>query len=152
MGTTGKLQEYPYSFKTVSTDSGKSTTCNYRMFFRIYPPEDLLQTKNLYCQFYLEFASGSAVSDRYITSVGVVSNVPASITATPTRVRRITLNRAADANRYVEVAMDLSHMIDEDGTNWVEIIVPATAFNSGSNWGSIKLWKLDMLYTSKGVR
>lgn len=105
-----------------------------------------------------------------IESIGMVDEVPLLITSDANRQRRIELNQTADANRRVDISVDLTHLLKNDdvayeetgfdtgpdtGYTMVEILLPNTLDINNANYlnvGSVELWKIDALFTTIGIR
>ena len=170
MGSQNKLQPYPYSLKTVAPADRSSslTACGYRFFLYMLPPKDALTIERLFCHFVFTFDSGIPAASRVLKSIGIVDELrPFPATADANYQRRQTLNLQADANRKVDVSMDLTHLLKHDNVEYsesgfddnpietgytaVEILLPDTIDFSTTS-GVINLWKLDGLFTTTGIR
>lgn len=168
MGSQSKLQAYPYSLRTVAMSTFQM--CGYRFMYYMLPPKDALTIERLYCHFVFQFASGVAVADRYIQSIGIVDEIPLLITQDANYQRRQDLNIQADANRRIDVSLDLTHLLnknnvayeeggfdpaDDDGFTFVEVLLSPNLNSDNANYlnvGSVELWKLDGLFTTVGIR
>lgn len=148
MGSSSKIQEFPYGFKTAAISN--FIVCTHKYYFRLVPPQNLLEYKNMVAQIIFQFGVGTVVGDRKIVSVGVTSG-DFSYTTNPSRFKRITGNWAADVNRRVSITQDLTAMLHPTQDNYLEIIF-SDVFASAYDFGVWELLKLDMLYTSKGIR
>lgn len=167
MGGQNKLQPYPYSLKTIAAGSGQSICLN-RFFMYMIPPKEALTIERLFCHFVMTFDSGVAAADRKIVSVGIVDEVrPFPMTSDANYQRRQAVNLSADANRVVDLSIDLTHLLKHDNVRYeevafdssdidtgftaVEILLPE-ALSSTSNIGVLTLWKIDGLFTTDGIR
>lgn len=160
-----KLQPYPYSLKTVL--AANQAGCLNRFFLYMLPPKDALTIERLFCHFVFLFDSGVAAADRVVQSIGIVDQLPPfPITATSNYQKRQPLNFTADANRRVDISMDLTHLLkrtnvayEEDafddgpsnGYTAVEILLADSLINT-STVGTIEIWKIDGLFTTTGIR
>lgn len=166
MGAGNKLQPYPYTLKTVAAINQSS--CGYRFFMYMLPPKDALTIERLFCHFVMTFDSGIPAASRVLKSIGIVDELrPFPATADANYQRRQTLNLAADANRKVDVALDLTHLLKHDNVQYsesgfddnpietgytaVEIMLPDT-IDFVTSPGTIDLWKIDGLFTTIGIR
>ena len=165
MGNQNKQQPYPYSLKTVL--ASQQAACLNRFFLYMLPPKDALTIERLFCHFVFLFDAGVASGDRVVQSIGIVDQlVPFPITATSNYQRRQSVNMTADANRRVDLSIDLTHLLKHDnvayeedafddgpttGYTAVEILL-ADALQSTSVTGTIESWKLDALFTTTGIR
>lgn len=161
MGSQNKLQAYPYSLKTIAMTN--QAMCLNRSYTYIVPPKDALTIERLYCHLVFLFDSGVATADQVLLSLGIGDEYLPAITADANYQRRQSLNLAADANRRVDVSIDLTHLLKNDnvaytevgdiGTGYtlVELLLPDNLRNTAVT-GTIELWKIDALYTTIGIR
>ncbi len=165
MGGQNKLQAYPYSLKTVLASN--QIACLNRFFMYMLPPKEALTIERLYCHFVFQFDAGVAAADRVVQSIGIVDQlVPFPSTANSNYQRRQAVNLTADANRRVDLSIDLTHLLnhnnvayEEDafddgpttGYTAVEILL-ADTLQSTSTTGTIEIWKIDGLFTTTGIR
>lgn len=165
MGSQNKLQPYPYSLKTVL--AANQAACLNRFFLYMLPPKDALTIENLFCHFVFQFDSGVAAADRVVQSIGIVDQlVPFPITAASNYQRRQPVNMSADANRRVDLSIDLTHLLKHDNVSYEEDAFddgPTTGYTAveillsdnlreTSTVGTIEIWKLDGLFTTTGIR
>ncbi len=169
MGNQNHLQPYPYTLKTIGPgDKNNSLTiCGYRAFLYMLPPKEALTIERLFCHLVFTFDSGVATADRVIQSIGIVDQVPLLPTSDANYQRRQTLNVQADANRKIDISIDLTHLLKRTnvrysesgydssgpttGYTMVEVLFPNT-ISFASTAGVINLWKLDGLFTTEGIR
>lgn len=149
MGQTNRSQDYPHSFKTVS--ASQQALCNRKAYFRMWPPEQLLQHKNLHTTIVLRFDAAIAAQNRVVKRIAIGNEMPLLVEWNPSQYKYLDINVAADADRFVKLSMDLSPLVLPDHDNWV-IIELADALLNVSTVGTIFLWKIDELYTSTGIR
>lgn len=142
-------QEYPYSFKTVTGID--LTMCNRKLYFRLIPPDELLQHKGLHTTFICVFDPSVAAAARVIRSIGIGSERPPMVENTPAIYKKVTLNKVADVNRRVEINIDLTPLVLPNNDNFVVIELDDTLLNV-TNLGTVKLWKIDELFTTRGIR
>ena len=165
MGNQNKQQPYPYSLKTVL--ASQQAACLNRFFLYMLPPKDALTIERLFCHCVFLFDASVAAADRRIVSVGIVDElVPFPMSAISNYQRRQQVNQSADANRRVDLSIDLSHLLKNDNVSYqedafddgpttgytaVEILLPETLANT-STVGDMEIWKLDGLFTTTGIR
>lgn len=142
-------QEYPFSFKTVSGID--LFMCNRKLYFRLVPPDELLEHKGLHTTFICVFDASVPVGARVIRSIGIGNEVPIFVTDNPTIYKKVTLNKVADANRRVEINIDLTPLVLPTNDNYVVVELDNSLLNV-SNLGTIKVWKIDELFTTRGIR
>ena len=165
MGSQNKLQSYPYSLKTIL--AADQAGCLNRFFLYMLPPKDALTIERLFCHFVFLFDASVATADQVVQSIGIVDELtPFPITATSNYQRRQTLNKQADANRRVDISIDLTHLLNNDNVAYEESGAdtgPTTGFTAveillannlvtTNTVGTIELWKLDGLFTTTGIR
>lgn len=168
MGSQNKQQPYPYSLKTGAI--GTYSVCGRRIFMYLVPPKDALSIERLYSHFVFQFNASISASDRVVQSIGIVDEIPLSDILDANYQRRIDLNISADANRRVDIGIDLSHLLnrenvayeeggfdpaDDEGFTFVEIRLSDNLNISHPNYldtGTIELWKTDALFTTVGIR
>lgn len=162
MSQQSKQQVFPYSMRTIAAIN--QTMCSYRAFMYIVPPKSALTIENLYTHFVMLFDAAVAAADRKILSIGISDQVP-FITDNANFQRQIDINQSADANRRVDLAIDLSALLKRTnagykettdsslgtGYTYVEILLPLN-IGTNANTGTIELWKIDALYTTTGIR
>ncbi len=150
----GKKQVFPYSFRTVAAGSHPTYNfpmCNMRYFFQIIPPENALTIENIFTHIVLQFDASVAVANRIVQSIGITDEIPL-ILANANYQRRLTLNMQADANRRIDLALDLSALLKRDTPAcYIELLLSANLYNV-STIGVFELWKADGLYTTTGIR
>jgi hypothetical protein len=157
-----KNQFYKYSMRTVVN---QMVFCRGVVLMRVQQPDDALTMENLLTRFRMRFDSATAAGAfRTIKRVGVIDSVPGlaffgpapddpNFAPSPTYHRYLDLNIAADADRYVDFRLDLSSLIDKahPEENWVYVMIDDVDYTS-SLTGDIKLWKMDAIYTTSGIR
>ena len=134
------------------------------------PPKNALTIERLYTHFVFQFDSGVAAADRYIQSIGIVDEIPLLIGQDANYQRREELNIQADANRRIDISMDLTHLLKKDnvayeesgfdpatdeGFTLVEVLLSPNinqAHPSYLSVGVAELWKTDGLFTTIGIR
>ena len=165
MGSQNKQQPYPYSLKTILASN--QSACLNRFFLYMLPPKDALTIERMYCHFVFQFDSSVAAANRVVQSIGIVDELtPFPITAESNYQRRQTVNMTADANRRVDLSMDITHLLNHDnvayeenafddgpsnGYTAVEILL-SDNLRETSTVGTIEIWKIDGLFTTTGIR
>jgi hypothetical protein len=144
-----RKQDYPYSLKTV-TAVGQSL-CNNRTYFKLYPPQELLRHKSIHVTVIIVFDVSVPAPARVVRAIGIGNEWPFFATLNPSVYKRLALNKVADVNRRVEIQIDLTPLILPASDNWVVLELDDSLLNT-SNIGIMKLWKIDELYTTTGIR
>lgn len=167
MGSQNKLQPYKYTMKTVAAGSSAGI-CRNRFMMYMIPPKEALTIERLYCHFVMTFDASVAAADRRIESIGIIDELrPFPITAVSNYQRRQTVNLSADANRRVDLSIDLTHLLDHDNVAYEESVYDPASVDTGftaveimlpnnlvetSTVGALVLWKIDGLFTTTGIR
>lgn len=150
MSTTSKNDEYPKSLKVI-TIAGQSP-CNNRFFLRAYPPEDLLETKELYTRIVFRFEPSIDSSLQKISKVGVASNYPLIQTDPADVANYIDKEFVADSTGLIDISLDLTALIvNPTGDNFVEVQFPDD-FIFQQGYGRFLHWQVDLVHTTVGVR
>lgn len=164
MSKSTQKRVFPYNHKSISYNTGSPDfpiaygLCQQFLYLRVVPPDDFLEWKDLHSEISILFnaASGVPVADLKLVSIGVVQELPTLLlqpsAVAPVPGRRIPVNKSVPnfATRLTH-SIDLSSMIDPTGPNWVELAFPESFFQV-NGWGHMDFWKLDTLYTTKGIR
>lgn len=173
MGSRSKQQAYPYSLKTVAASEDTTSLmsgliCGNRFFMYMLPPKDALTIERLFCHFVFQFDASISAGDRVVRSIGIVDEIiPFSETAESNYQRRQELNISADANRRVDISMDLTHLLKNDDVGYEESGFDPNPVTTGytlveilldqdiptlTATGVVELWKIDGLFTTIGIR
>ena len=139
------------------------TICNDRHFLYIVPPEKALSIENLFVHLKLTFDAAIASGNRVLNYIGVSDEIPLLITGTANRQKKFTLNQAADANRVIDLKIDLTSLLKKDNVayrelfdddpgnaTYVEIKFP-DALRNVANIGTFNIWKIDAQFTTEGI-
>ena len=158
-----KKHFYPFTFRTAAISN--ATQCRDKALLYLVPPQDALTIENMFCHLKLTFDAGVAVGNRIVEYIGIANEVPLFIEDDPAYLRKIDLNQAADVNRKVDIKLDLTSLLNKNNANYREyfetpvtddytyvIIKLSGNLRDTSTVGTIDLWKLDGLFTSKGIR
>lgn len=151
MGGQTRHQEYRYQYKSISIKNGWS--CGNGATVSMNLPTDFLEAKNLYCHLRIRFHASEPSAKRKITYIGQPTWPP-----TGEQPKMIYVNKTADADRYIDLKIDLTQLIPE-----LDIQEP-TFFQQGyfnigiihpevlSQLATVELWKMDLVYTTTGIR
>lgn len=142
MGAGTKQQRFPYSFKTVAVKDTAATDLTsitgigsvHAIGLEVILPKDFYACEGLYA--HLRF-SGTSAS---ITNVYVLDDA-----VTPTWIRTVPCNYAA-VSSVVDARIDVTALKNTSGRNIVFF-----NFNAAIS-GTIKIFKVDMLYQVVGIR
>lgn len=152
MGGTTREQEYKYQFKTIAINNGKD--CGYGGTLNFNLPANFIEAKNLWAHVRLRFDVAEPTANQKLTAIG-----PRTYSANPTNQPLMKpLNLVADANREIDAKVELTDYIKK-------LIINAPAlgnqgfFNIGVSYPilltanvTILIWKLDLVYTTQGIR
>ena len=152
MGGVTRHQEYRYQYKTISLqnarDCGAGATLNFNL------PSNILEIKNLWAHIRIVFHASEPVGNRKIIGIGTrqfSSNDFNQPLMKP-------LNLVADANRRIDFTYDLTEIIKQ------LVVNDAAIFAQGfvgigilhpdylQQLATIEIWKMDLVYTTQGIR
>lgn len=168
MSEQTRNQEYTYQYRSValaqsSTGGTFPRFCGAGVIMQPSIPDTLLELKNIYAHIVLRFDASVATANQKLLYLGgeFDQRLDGSLIVDPTRAAFV--NVSADANRYIDCKMDL--------TKWKESMLPdptvlftdrqqpqlglraVTDLTGTQNiTGDIILWKLDLIYTTKGIQ
>ena len=153
---------YPFTLRT--TNIAALAFCRDKMYLYPVPPEDALSIENLFIHLKFTFDASVAAGNRIVEWIGVGSEFPTFIEDEPAYFKKIDLNQAADANRKVDIKLDLTTVLNKDNVRYREyfetpvttdytyvIIKLSENLRDTSLVGTAQLCKLDALYTTKGI-
>jgi hypothetical protein len=109
-----------------------------------------------------------AVGDRVVESIGIANQRPFFFDDEPAIYKKIVLNQAADADRRVDIKVDLTDLLvdlktnvgwtpvfgadyDDGDQTFIYVKLPHSLHNT-LVVGTIELWKVDSLYTTREIR
>lgn len=158
-----KKHFYPFTFRSAAISN--AAQCRDKTYMYLVPPQDALTIENMFCHLKFTFDAGVAAANRVVEYIGIANSVPLFIESDPTYLKKIILNQAADANRKVDIKLDLTTLLKKDNvryreyfetpvtTDYTYVIIKLSGnLRDTSTVGTIDLWKLDGLFTSKGIR
>lgn len=168
MGSGNKKQVYPYSLKTIAAGSSQ-LICRNRFIMYMLPPKEALTIERLFCHFVMTFDAGIAAGNRKIDAIGIVDETSSlfPISEEANYQRRQTVDLSADANRVVDLSIDLTHLLKHDNVRYEEVGFDPSDIDTGftaveiklpdaledtSTIGVITIWKIDGLFTTTGIR
>jgi len=142
--------------------------CTDKLYLYPVPPEDALSLEGVFTHFRILFDSSVAVADRVVESIGIANMRPLFYDDDPTIYKKIVLNQAADGNRRVDVRVDLTDLLvdikenvawtplfgadyDDGDQTFIYVKLPDSLHNTLAV-GTIELWKVDSLYTTREIR
>ena len=151
MGGQSRHQEYKYQYKTISLqnarDCGDGGTLNFNL------PANVLKVKNLWAHIRIVFNASEPIANQKISGIG--QKVWPYSAPQP---KMKPLNLVADANRRIDFTADLTEILASlDLTNaayysqgfiGVAIQHPITL----TQIANIEIWKMDLVYTTQGIR
>lgn len=159
-----KSQFYRYTLRPVCV--GNTSMCTDKVFLYPVPPEDALTIEQCFVHFRLLFDSAVATADRVVESIGIANQRPLFIDAEPTLHKKLDLNIAADADRRVDIKVDLTSLLTKENVAWTPLfgadyddgdqtfifVKLPIALRGTLNVGTIELWKVDSIYTTREIR
>jgi len=153
---------YPFTLRLATLSN--VIFCRDKFYVYPVPPEDALSIENLFIHLKFTFDASVASGSRIVEWIGIGSEFPTFITDEPDYFRKIDLNVAADANRKVDIKLDLTTILNKDNVRYREyfetpvttdytyvIIKLSENLRDTSLVGTAQLCKLDALYTTKGI-
>ena len=164
---SSKKQEYKYSIKTGAyADTSHLGMMLDKFLFYLVPPQDSIAIKSLRTSLKIQFDASIPVADQIIEQIGITSDYLYDENEAA-YFRSLMLNKAADANRIVELDIDLTSLLKKDN-----VFYNAGMFNFGNSsqftfiWlkigrgtnlqssfnGLILKWKADALFVTKGIK
>ena len=162
-----KIQPYKYSMK-IGTLADFELSGSSLVGFYLVPPKDAITLENMIMHFKIQFDASSAAGDRKINRIVVTDN-SWSVRTDGSEFRAdyfrpLTVDLTTDGNRIIDFKMDVTSLINKNNAdyaeqygadpvdiNWVFVEMP-TGINDLATAGVIKLWKVEGLYTTKGIR
>ncbi len=173
MGTKTRSQEYTYQYKSMNvggTATNPVTFCYWGGSFQVNLPDNILEIKKLWTHLILQFGTsigGTTIGSQYKELLNIGGVQGKIVNGLYSVSGGANLNISADSNGYVNSSVDLTSVLSSMP------IQPSTAFNqpyftipfyvplvpyvfSGTtyygNTGDIITWKIDMEYTTLGIR
>lgn len=151
-------QEYIYQYLTVA--AAQLFFCGFGPRLSVNVPKNLLEIKSLCVHAILLFNATVPLSYRKLHYIGgqMVFNTEFNGVAAD-QPAMIYVNRSADANRRIDITVDISHLIDklviDDGDSYSSAhfdLGLVTDLGNNNVGGTLELWKVDMIYTTKGIQ
>lgn len=163
MSQTTKLHHYPYTLKVAGATG--LAMCNDKLIFFLVPPKRGLTIENMHMHLKATFDASVAVGNRIIKHVAIGNEKPLFITDEPSYYRKLDLDLAADANRQVDLDINLTPLLNrehagfrdlfddsEDGNLTYIYIKLSDNLRNTSGIGTVTLWRVDALYTTQAIR
>ena len=164
MSESTKHHFYPYTVRSVGFQY--SAWCGGKILLYVIPPEKAQTIENLYVHFKATFNSGIPSGNRKIKAISVVDRMPPLCNSNGgvNYMRTQEFDISADANRKVDIKIDISHLLKKDNVAYGEymdvvitgatmvMIEPDDALIGNNNIGTIDLWKVDAQFTTQGIR
>lgn len=158
-GSQTRHQEATYQYRSVAV--ARSIFCGWGPHLYVSLPEDLLELKNVAIHASLLFDVSVASGNRKIHWIGGGYETDYfSQTVKSEQPAMVYINKSADVNRRVDVTIDISHLIPnlviDDNPTFdqpsfeVSIVTDPTGDNSVT--GVLEIWKVDLIYTTKGIQ
>ncbi len=163
--TSSKKQEYKYSLKTGAFGNDGGLMLDKFLFY-LLPPQEAIEIKKLRTTLKIEFDSGIAAADQIIEKIGIISDYVYDENAA-SYFRYLDINKQADANRIVDLDIDLTSLLKSDNVRYNSGLYNFGSYSdftfvwlklgrgtnlSSSYCGILKEWKTDALFITKGVK
>lgn len=150
-GAITRQQEYKYQYKTISLQ--RATSCGYGGTVNFNLPANTLEIKNLWAHVRIQFNASEPSGNQKILGIGP-KTFSSNLLNQPLMKQ---LNLTADGNRRIDFTADLTEIINniivedaaffQQGYFDIGILHPLLSFNA-----TIELWKMDLVYTTQGIR
>lgn len=165
MGQGPKSEHYRYSMKTVA--SLLQAMCTDKVYAYPVPPQNALTLERIFVHFKITFDSSVATGDRKITEIGISNTRPFFYRDEPTDKLMLPVNLSADANRVIDLKIDLSSLIPdktavdydavfeadyETGDKTFVYVKMPEGLRDVLTVGIIDIWKIDTVWTTKEIR
>lgn len=166
MSGSTKSQFYRYTLRPVAM--ANQASCTDKIYLYPVPPEDALSLEGVFVHFRFLFDSSIATGDQVVESIGIANQRPLFSDDEPAIHKKIVLNQAADGNRRVDVRVDLTDLLVDIKTNVAWTPLFGADYDDGDQTfiyvkfpdslhntlvvGTIELWKVDSLYTTREIR
>lgn len=141
--------------------------CGGKILLYVVPPEKALTIENISIHFKATFDAGIASGSRKIKRIAIVDKQPLFYDSNSdlNYYKWMDVNIPADANRKVDIKLDLSHLLKKTNAKYREfvdsdsaggftyvMIEPDDSLIGTINIGTIDLWKIDAQFTTQGTR
>lgn len=153
MGSQTRNQEYRYQFKTIAIGNGKD--CGYGGQLNFNLPADFIEAKNLWAHVRLKFNASEPSGNRKLKAIG--EKIFAADFVTQPKMKQVNLT-ADPTTREIDLKIDLTDILDDltinppalyqQGYFSIGLLYP----NALSYTVDILIWKLDLIYTTQGIR
>lgn len=166
MSQSTKSQFYHYTLCTVGVI--QQQMCTDKAYMYPVPPEDAMTIEGIFVHFRMVFDSAINAQHQKVCSIGIANQRPLFQDTEPTIHRKVVLNEVADGSRTVDIKVDLTHLLDgikenaawtplfgadyDDGDQTFIYLVLPRALRDTLNVGTIEIWKVDTLYTTREIR
>ena len=152
MGGVTRHQEYRYQYKTIALQNAKDCGAGATLNFNL--PSNVLEIKNLWAHIRIRFDAAEPVGNQKIIGIGTRTFTGNDFV----QPKMKALNLTADANRRIDFTYDLTEIIRNltindaalfaQGFVGIGILHPAYL----SQIATIEIWKMDLVYTTQGIR
>lgn len=174
MSESTKIQPYKYSMRVVTFvnwvnefGGNSGDICSDGIILYPVPPEDAISIESLSMHLIMQFDSGVAADKRVLKKIGIFDEYtnPTAF-GWPNRMRIYDVNIAADVNRKIDKRIDLTALLKKDDVGYRELVMPLEAPDTGYTYiylgfdtslfgssliGKVLLWKVESLYTTRGI-
>lgn len=160
MGSQTRHQEATYQYKTVAV--ARSIFCGYGPHLDVSIPDNLEELKNVSIHAVLQFDNTVSAGNRKLYFIGgdYEMNTYPDQTVKAVQPAMMEVNLSADANRRIDVTVDITHLIKnlefdligsfDQPSVALGMVTDKTGLNSVT--GVLELWKVDLIYTTKGIQ
>jgi len=172
MSIRNRNEDYTHQYKSISVANG--IYCGYNPVLTVNVPSDLIELKNLYCRIVMLSDDDVPTNKRKLYWIGgdpKVSYNPITdgLLVDAVQPNMMYLNALANGSGYIDVSVDLTHIIDKLTFSTGNTMVAGSASQpnfelnlivdtenyvgmTGRHNGTMVLWKTDMIYTTRGIQ
>lgn len=160
MARQSRHQEYQYQYRQVAV--ARTIFCGYGPSLNVSIPDNMLKLINVSLHASIVFDPSVSAPSRKLWWMGgkALYNPYPDQSLKAVQPAMMPINLLADANRRVDVTIDISHLIplltidssptfDQPSFEVDLITDPSGSF---AITGVIELWKVDYIYTTKGIQ
>ncbi len=160
MSESTKSQFYRYSMRTAIIKD--SFFCLKRGGLEVIPPDNAQSIENLFCHLKITMDSSLPTAEKTLARIGVISTFPSyGKESAAAHYKYIQINKAAVSN-VIELFIDLTSLLDKEAIElagsgnqticWLEFAGGGGFLGGDNSAGTINIWKLDAIYTTREIR
>jgi len=160
-------EDYTHQYKSISV--ANTVYCGYNSILTLSLPSDLIEIKNMYCRIVMLCDEATVLSRRKLLWIGgrpETTPIAGGLSVNPTQSKMMFLNASADSSRHIDKSVDISHLLDKltyssesflagrQPTVEINLIVKDEEYvgMTEDHNGTMVLWKVDFIYTTRGIQ